>query len=78
MKMQAEIAQERNLRYEGRVLEVLVEDYEDGVYIGRTEYDSPEVDNEVLIKSSFKLEIGKWYDVKITGSGSYHLEGQVV
>ncbi len=76
MEMQKEIAAEKNKKYIGKTLEVLIEDLQDGIYIGRTEYDSPEVDNEVLVKSSEKLKIGQWYKVKITDSGEYHLEGE--
>ncbi len=78
MKMQADIALKRNERYVGKKLEVLIEGYEDGVYVGRTEYDSPEVDNEVLVKSAKDLKAGQWYNVVITGAGSYHLEGETV
>lgn len=49
-------------------------------YVGRTEFDSPEVDPEVLIeaKAEMPLSIGEFYEVEITSSDDYDLYGQVV
>ena len=77
MKMQEEIALEKNKKFVGKQLEILIEDFVNGVYVGRTEYDSPEVDNEVLIKSDSNLILGNWYKVRIYDVSSYYLEGLV-
>ena len=45
-------------------------------YIGRTEYDSPEVDCVVVVKSEVPLEIGNIYNVKITGTDGFDLVGE--
>jgi ribosomal protein S12 methylthiotransferase len=76
MEMQRSIALESNKKYIGKSLEVLIDDFQDGVYIGRTEYDSPEVDNEVLIETDNELKIGEWYNVDIKDAGEYHLEAK--
>ena len=53
-------------------------DKKEGEYwVGRTEYDSPEVDPEVLIKSRKRLEIGGFYEVLITGADEYDLYGEM-
>jgi ribosomal protein S12 methylthiotransferase len=57
---------------------VLVDKREAGRYLGRTEFDSVEVDNEVIIQSSKKLQTGTFYNVKITKAFDYDLEGEVV
>jgi len=56
----------------------LIDKKEAGRYIGRTEFDSVEVDNEVIIESKKKLIIGDFVNVKITKAYDYDLEGEVV
>jgi ribosomal protein S12 methylthiotransferase len=51
---------------------------EAGRYLGRTEFDSVEVDNEVIIESKKKLIIGDFVNVKITKAYDYDIEGEVV
>ncbi|MBQ7213416.1 MAG: 30S ribosomal protein S12 methylthiotransferase RimO, partial [Bacteroidales bacterium] len=51
---------------------------EDGYYVGRTEADSPEVDGEVLIEKKVPLEVGQFYDIRITGADEYDLTGEPV
>jgi len=58
-------------------LKVLVDREEDDFYIGRTESDSPEVDGEVLIEKSRKIEIGQFYQVTITSALLFDLYGEV-
>ena len=62
----------------GQVFRVLIDKKEEPYYVGRTEYDSPEVDGEVLIADSHKLRVGNFYDVKITDSQAFDLFGEVV
>ena len=57
----------------------IIDRFEDGYYIGRTEFDSPDVDNNVLIKSeSVHLRIGEFYDVKVNDSTEYDLIAELV
>lgn len=62
----------------GQVLKVLIDRKEAGRYIGRTEFDSVEVDNEVIINSPATLKIGAFIQVKITRAFDYDLEGDIV
>jgi ribosomal protein S12 methylthiotransferase len=57
---------------------VLVDKKEAGRYLGRTEFDSVEVDNEVVINTNTKLNIGDFVMVKITKAYDYDLEGELV
>lgn len=77
MAIQQEIALEINRQKIGSVLKVVIDRKEEEYFIGRTEFDSPEVDGEVLI-SGKKLSIGKYYQVKITDAEAFDLHGEVV
>jgi ribosomal protein S12 methylthiotransferase len=77
MEVQQEISFEKNLEKVGREFKVLIDKKEAGRYLGRTEFDSVEVDNEVVIHSEKKLSIGEFYNVKITKAYDYDLEGEV-
>ena len=55
MRLQQQISLEHNLQKIGRILEVLVEEQEEGAYIGRTSYDAPEIDNKVIFTSDTPL-----------------------
>ena len=59
----------------GDVLKVIIDREEGRYYIGRTEYDSPEVDNEVLFQSKSPLTIGSFVNVHITEAGEFDLYG---
>ncbi len=78
MEVQQEISYEKNQEKIGQVLKVLIDKKEAGRYLGRTEFDSVEVDNEVVIHSTKKLPIGEFVNVKITKAFDYDLEGEVV
>jgi ribosomal protein S12 methylthiotransferase len=78
MEVQQEISFEKNLEKVGKTYKVLVDKKEAGRYLGRTEFDSVEVDNEVIIQSSKKIPIGEFVNVKITQAYDYDLEGIVV
>jgi ribosomal protein S12 methylthiotransferase len=56
----------------------MIDKKEAGRYIGRTEFDSVEVDNEVIIQGKKKLTIGEFVNVKITKAFDYDIEGEVV
>lgn len=77
MQVQEKISLERNQDLIGKKIKVLVDCRENEFYIGRTEYDSPEIDNEVLISvSSPKNRIGQFLNVKITNAEVYDLFGK--
>jgi ribosomal protein S12 methylthiotransferase len=78
MEAQQEISFEKNQEKVGQTLTVLVDKKEAGRYLGRTEFDSVEVDNEVIIHSKKKLPIGDFVQVKITRAFDYDLEGELV
>jgi ribosomal protein S12 methylthiotransferase len=78
IEFQQEISFEKNQSMIGQTLKVIVDKKEAGRYIGRTEFDSVEVDNEVIIHSSRKLNPGDFVKVIITKAYDYDLEGDVV
>ncbi|MBL7709350.1 MAG: 30S ribosomal protein S12 methylthiotransferase RimO [Chitinophagaceae bacterium] len=78
MEVQQEISFELNQEKVGRTFKTLIDKKEAGRYLGRTEFDSVEVDNEVVIHSAKKLPIGEFVNVKITKAYDYDLEGEVV
>lgn len=78
MEVQQEISYEKNQKKIGKVFKVLVDKKEAGRYLGRTEFDSVEVDNEVIIAAGRKLTAGEFVNVKITKAYDYDLEGIVV
>lgn len=76
MRQQIEISLASNQDKIGQVLEVLVEDRdEDGAYIGRTEYDAPEIDNSVIFTSERELVAGEFVKVQINDAFDYDLVG---
>ncbi len=78
METQQEISYELNQEKVGKTFKTLIDKKEAGRYLGRTEFDSVEVDNEVVIHSSKKLPVGEFVNVKITKAYDYDLEGEVV
>ncbi len=78
MEVQQEISFELNQEKIGKTFKTLIDKKEAGRYLGRTEFDSVEVDNEVVIYSSKKLTIGEFVNVRITKAFDYDLEGEVV
>lgn len=77
MAVQQEVSLEVNRSKIGQVLKVVIDREEADYFIGRTEFDSPEVDPEVLVEKSLALEIGQFYDVEITGAEEFDLYGVV-
>ena len=78
MEVQQEISLEKNQEKLGKIFKVIIDKKEAGRYLGRTEFDSVEVDNEVIIQSKKRLAIGEFVQVKITKAFDYDLEGEVV
>jgi len=78
MELQETISLQHNQEKIGKVLRVLIDRKEDDFYIGRTEFDSPEVDNLVIVNSDKKLIIGEFYPVLIKEAESYDLFGETV
>ncbi|MEP7251655.1 MAG: 30S ribosomal protein S12 methylthiotransferase RimO [Ginsengibacter sp.] len=78
MEVQQEISYQKNIEKIGKTFKVIIDKKEAGRYIGRTEFDSVEVDNEVIIHSTKKLLPGEFVQVNITNAFDYDLEGEVV
>ncbi len=79
MELQSSISYELNRRKLDRIYEVLIEDVEeDGLYIGRTYMDSPEIDGVYYVKSDEKLEIGQFVKAKTVDFLEYDLIGEII
>ena len=79
MRVQQRIAEEVSANSIGKTMEVVIDREEGNYYIGRTQYDSPEVDPEVLLlKAENEVEIGQYYRVEITAADEFDLYGKVV
>lgn len=78
MELQQGISLEINLKRIGSIEKVLIDKLEGDYFIGRTAYDSPEVDNEVLILAQQKLQIGSFYQVEIIDADHFDLYGKVI
>jgi ribosomal protein S12 methylthiotransferase len=78
MEVQQEISYEKNAEKVGKTFKVIIDKKEAGRYLGRTEFDSVEVDNEVIIRSDKKLPVGEFVNVKITNAFDYDLEGEAL
>lgn len=77
MNLQQEISLELQEAKIGQTFTVVIDREEDDYYIGRTEFDSPEVDPEVLISKTKKLNPGQYVDVKITGAMPFELTAEI-
>jgi len=78
MELQQAISAENNEKLEGQVLKVIIDGREGNFFTGRTEFDSPEVDQEVLIPVEYDLKPGNFYQVIITQSTDFDLFGKPV
>ena len=78
MEIQQQISEELNRAKIGSVLRVIIDREEGDCYVGRTEFDSPEVDPEVLISKHKILNIGEFYEVKIVDAEAFELMGEVL
>jgi ribosomal protein S12 methylthiotransferase len=77
MQLQQKISEEINQGKIGKTFRVIIDRKEGDYWIGRTEFDSPEVDNEVLIPTSNKLKSGNFYNIFINEANEYDLIGEV-
>ena len=77
---QQDISFEKNQQKIGQTVKVLIDKKEAGRYIGRTEFDSPDVDNEVLVKATDTnyVRIGDFANVKITDASDFDLYGDLM
>ena len=75
MRVQQNISAELEADKVGQTLKTIIDRQEGDYYVGRTEFCSPEVDPEVLIPAGEQLEIGQFYDVRITGAEEFDLYG---
>ena len=76
MDLQQSISLQLNEQKVGMILKVLIDRREGEYFVGRSQYDSPEVDNEVLVKYNPALHPGRFYQVRITGAGEFDLYGE--
>jgi ribosomal protein S12 methylthiotransferase len=77
MEIQQHISREKNERCVGTRRTVVIDRQEGDVYVGRTEKDAPEIDNEVYVRSPRPLRIGGFYDVDIEDASEYDVYGTV-
>ena len=76
MALQEEIALENNEKMIGQTVKVLIDRIEDGNAIGRTQWDSPEVDPEVIVKNGTSLKPGDFVNVTVTEAYPFELAGE--
>lgn len=77
MELQEKISFELNQEKIGKTFKTLIDRVEGGNFIGRTEYDSPEVDNEVIIDTDQHLRLGDFASIKVNDATEFDLYGQV-
>jgi ribosomal protein S12 methylthiotransferase len=78
MALQQGISEELNQEKVGQTLKVMVDRKESGYFVGRTEFDSPEVDNEVLIPAEQYARLGDFVNVKINKAEEFDLYGDII
>ena len=78
MCVQEKIAMESNEKKVGNIFRTIIDREEDEYYIGRTEFDSPEIDMEVLVSKETQLILGQFYEVKIDSTETFDLFGKVL
>jgi ribosomal protein S12 methylthiotransferase len=78
MELQRPISAAHNEHKIGQTLKVIIDREENEYYVGRTEFDSPEVDPEVLITKTSKVKPGQFHPVKIDSFDDYDLFGNIV
>lgn len=79
MEIQSEISAQLNQEKVGQVFRILIDRKEGGYYVGRTEFDSPEVDNEVLVDAKINYcRVGEFITVKITSAEDFDLYGEPI
>jgi ribosomal protein S12 methylthiotransferase len=78
MELQKEISFIKNKNLIGKKIKVIIDDIEGEYFVGRTEWDAPEVDGEVLIKSDKMLKLGEFYFIEIFDCNEYDIYGKLL
>ncbi|MEI7907798.1 MAG: TRAM domain-containing protein, partial [Bacteroidota bacterium] len=78
MEVQRAISLEKNESRIGKKTRAVIERIEEGNFVGRTEWDAPEVDNEVFIPKNAKVRVGDFVDITITDATEYDLYGAII
>jgi ribosomal protein S12 methylthiotransferase len=78
MELQQSISGEINATMTGTVMKVIVDRKEGLFHISRSQYDSPEVDQEILISTDKNIKPGTFVDVKVTGSTEFDLYAELI
>lgn len=78
MRIQERISDEHQQAKIGQTFRTIIDREEDDFYIGRTEFDSPEVDPEVLVRKDTPLQLGEFYNVRISEAQPFELYGHIV
>ena len=78
MELQESVSDELQQQKVGKIMRVVIDREEPDFYVGRTEFDSPEVDPEVLVSKIIPLERGGFYNVKITSAMPFELMGEPI
>lgn len=78
MEIQQNISETLNMRYTGKTLKTIIDRKEGNYFAGRSEYDTPEVDQEILVDARHNLKPGNFYQIKITQSTEFDLFGEPV
>ncbi len=79
LRIQQEISHQKNLEKIGKRIKVLIDERIDNyVYLGRTQWDAPEVDNSVFVNTTGNIEPGNFYEVEIDDALEFDLAGQVI
>ena len=77
MAIQSQISWETNQNRIGQIYRCMIDRVEAGYFVGRTEFDSPDVDNEVLVDASkYYLRLGEFAELRITGAADFDLYGE--
>ena len=76
MEIQEGISTKLNEKRVGTVMKTIIDRVEGEYFVGRTQFDSPEVDQEVLIDVAYNLSVGEFYDIRITDTSEFDLFGE--
>jgi ribosomal protein S12 methylthiotransferase len=78
MSLQQRISAQINRKFLGKTLDILIEEKQKGSYLGRSQFDAPEVDGLVYVRSAESLDAGSFKKVKIVDTLEYDLVGEVI
>ena len=77
MLLQQTVSEKINANKIGKIFKVIIDREEQDYFVGRTEFDSPEVDPEVFVQKELGIEPGQFYQIKITSAGPYDISGHM-